>query len=484
MILATRSCNCFRFLSIAVVLFAAVMTYSGSAQSWMPVLRDMHGDSIPYIYPIADSLYVRNQVVIKFKEGALNKELLCFTCSSDTILAVALSTPPPVDISYPCKHTLLAQQFAVDSGILVNSPLGLAIKSLGGTYLRRMTWANPCKDTLSITRLGDTIRMDHYNWMVLDINNDTNAVNICIMLNMLFRTYIDAAEPNYIYESSAITPRDHYYYTDPKQLSLQPNLIGMPTAWEYQVGSPDINVAVIDAGGLDYRHCDLGGTALSAIPTQKVKKGWNFIDGNTLIYSGAPHGTFIAGIIGAQTNRDDNCGLVAPKGIAGIAGGWGTLNGAVDRGSGVSLLGYRCADNQFLETLVLDYAISAILVSSGRSANTGYGDKADIINASWNKSDNPPSENLRRAIYEAYRHSVTFVAARGNEGGNNKKNNPAYPASMDGTWIISVGAATHSKTRSDFSSYEKLDDDMKGRYGVLDLIAPGGGNDLDNTIYT
>jgi len=460
------------------------------SQSWMPILRDVHGDSIPYKYPVADSLYIHNKIVVKFKEGALNKDLLCYTCSSNENTLRA-SGSQSYELTYPCKQELLAQQFAVDSGILVSSTLAGAMKSVGGTYLRRMTWANPCADTLSRTRLGDTIRIDHHNWMVLELNNDTSSVLACIMLNLLYRQFVDVAELDYLFESCSVEPADSLY--SPKQLSLHANLIGMPGVWDYEVGSPNIKVAIIDADGVDYRHCDLGGIGeLTIFPTDKVVGGFNFTDTNTKIYEGRDHGTLIAGIIGAFTNRDGECGFAAPLSVAGIAGGWGTLHGDSSRGNGVSLLGYRCAYKDQQGTLDLASTIPAILEASGHSINTGYGSKADIINASWNKSDIPPSETLRRAVYESYRHNISFVAARGNEGEKNDTLNtntmPAYPSSFDGNWVVSVGAAKRNKTRSSYSSFEKLDSiSMNGRYGVLDLIAPGGDADAnsdDATIFS
>ncbi|MBS1536816.1 MAG: S8 family peptidase [Bacteroidetes bacterium] len=481
-----------RFILLSLVLLMGMLSPL-IGQSWMPVLRDVHGDSIPYKYPVADSLYIHNIIVIKFKEGALNKDLLCYTCASNDNFLSAYSSQS-YELTYPCKQSLLAQQFPVDSGILLSSPLAGAMKSVGGTYLRRMTWANPCADTLSITRLGDTIKIDHHNWMVLELNNDTSAVLASIMLNLLYRQYVDVAELDYLYESSSIEPRDHYYYYEPKQTSLTANIIGMPTAWQYEVGNSEIKVAIVDADGVDYRHCDLGGIGDSThFPTTKVVGGYNFTNNDTLIYLGRDHGTMIAGIIGAFTNEDGNCGIDQPKGVVGIAGGWGTLNQDTSRGSGVSLLGYRCASKNLPDgDPDLVNLIPAILEASGHSTNTSYGSKADVINASFVKRDVPPSETFRRAVFEAYRHSVSFVAARGNDGEKNDTLNtntiPAYPSSFDGNWVVSVGAAKRNKTRSSYSSFEKLDSvSMNGRYGVLDFIAPGGDADTstdDATIFT
>ena len=204
------------------------------------------------------------------------------------------------------------------------------MKSLGGTNLRRMTWANPCADTLSITRLGDTIRIDHHNWMVLELNNDTSAVLACIMLNLLYRPFVDVAELDYLYESCALEPADYYYGL--KQLSLKGGLIGMPTAWVYEVGYPNIKVAIVDADGLDYRHCDLGGEGDSThFPTTKVVGGYNFTDNDTALYRYSDHGSAIAGVIGALTNRNGECANAALGSIAGIAGGWGTRRSGISR---------------------------------------------------------------------------------------------------------------------------------------------------------
>jgi hypothetical protein len=473
----------------------------------MPILRDIHGDTIAYHYPPSDSVYIHNTIIIKFKEGALNTSLLCYTCSTDTNGNEYLASPGVLYPINPCRQSLLAQKFAVDSGILLSSTLASAIKSLGGTYLKRMTIANPCKDTLSITRLGDTIGVDYYNWMALEFDNDTTALTACAMLNIFHRMYIDVADLNYVFElCSDSTPRDKYYA--PKQISFSPEIIGMPTAWNYEVGTPSVRVAVIDLGGLDYRHCDLGGQG-SSTPlkgsiefTDKVVGGWNFTDNDRLIYKNSSHGTACAGIIGALTNRG-GCSLDGEDStVAGIAGGWGTLGGAEDNGQGVSLLGYATGSGSNNAKIAAQNVISAILQAiPDYPGNTKHGDAAHVINASIVVSRDsilggdsvytPMSEATRRAVYETYKHGVSFVAARGNIGGvnvnpaydpNGVTATPEYPASYDGNWVISVGAAKRAKTRMPISGVERFDKaQARGRYGVLDLIAPGGYENPDNT---
>ena len=505
MIFVTRFSFLSYFSRIILFFVISLMTNTVLAQDWMPTLRDVHGDTVAYHYPPSDSVYVHNTIIIKFKQGALNKSLLCYSCSSDSNSSEYLSSPGTPYPYNSCRQSLLAEKFAIDSGILVSSTLASAIKSLGGTYLKRMTIANPCSDTLSVTRLGDTIGVDYYTWMVLELNNDTSAVTACAMLNIFQRSSVDVADLNYLFElCSDSVPRDMYYGS--RQLSFSPDIIGMPTAWQYQVGKSSVRVAVIDIGGIDYRHCDFGGLG-SSTPildgvkfTNKVVGGWNYTDNNRLIYTNSSHGTAVAGIIGAYSNRG-GCSLAGDDStVSGIGGGWGTLGGSDDKGIGVSLLGYSTGGGS--AHLTAQNVISAILQAvPNYPNNTKHGDAAHVINASFVISRDsilggdsvytPFSEATRRAVYETYKQGVSFVAARGNIGTSNVSAasdpqgvtaTPSYPASYDGNWVISVGAAKSSKIRMAASGVERFDKAKgRGRYGTLDLIAPGGYENPENT---
>lgn len=109
---------------------------------------------------------------------------------------------------------------------------------------------------------------------------------------------IDYVEENYIYKQNSI-PNDTYY----SEL-WHLNNINTKDAWEQiKYNENEVVVAVIDSG-IDYSHKDL--------EDRIVDGGYNFLYNDDSIYDYDGHGTFISGIIAAETNND--------YGIAELAG--------------------------------------------------------------------------------------------------------------------------------------------------------------------
>jgi subtilisin family serine protease len=212
------------------------------------------------------------------------------------------------------RASLFAERFYVDDLILDTNLLS-RLKFFGGDTLSRITLANPCRDTLSITRNGDTILCDDYLWMKVKLNNDRSVIAATTFITALEQNSVEIVQPNFIYEMDAI-PNDDYYLT--LQKSLRSNF-DVEQAWEYQTGSNKIKVAIID-DGVYYDHCDFksGGH-------EKVIDGWNYYHNNQDYDLDGSHGTPVAGIIGAYTNKTCNSNT---NGIAGISGGWNNDEGA------------------------------------------------------------------------------------------------------------------------------------------------------------
>lgn len=440
------------------------------AQITMPTLFDEHGNSSSPTYPPPASSYVPDELIIKFRPGALLYSALCYECpgpasASQEVIEMQPVAPSP-DPS--CRRSLMAQRFPVDAGLLRSSSLAAAIRMFGGTVLRRITIANPCRDTLSLARRGDTLRMDDFNWMTLELGNDTSVINAALWLTINFQDQIELAEPNY-YMAPLGTPSDYYFNNAPFQAGLE--IIGMSTAWNYAVGSPDVRVGVID-DGIDYLHCDLGGR-LGA----KVKDGRNYVDSAMNVRDFALHGTPCAGIIGAYTNRQ-SCIGATPSSGAGIAGGWGPDNGSGTDTPGASLWAYAFVSNYPGNAA---RAIAAIREASVYGIQGGYGDAMHILNFSGKLGLNDDDEgklysgSLESAVNTAYEHGVSFVAARGNEGNQT----PEYPACFAGSWVTSVGGSQRNGNRHRQSSYGQ----------GMDVISPYGGKNYnppeqEKTVFT
>ncbi len=354
------------------------------------------------------------------------------------------------------RQHLLSQQFSVAS-IIRDSALRVTLENLGVDSLRRVSVANPCSDTISITRYGDTIRCTSYLWMMLEFRSDTiDVVNAAIQILINHWDAVQIVEPNYYLELLDRTPsRDPNF---PLQISLHRKMTGVTRAWDFEVGDYAIKVGIID-NGIWYQHCDLGGGKGWGY---KVAGGWNWTENTPDFSIMSYHGTPVAGIVGALTNR----GCVE-QGVAGIAGGWGPDNNYSDEGIGCALYGFRVADSLNSDRLLLNYVVAAIEEASTRSPKHGYG--VHIINASWGTATY--SQVLREAILYAFENGVSFVASRGNSGDSLI----VFPACYDEWWVSSVGGSDSSRNLIWYSSYG----------GGMDFLAPGGDySGPDAVVYT
>jgi uncharacterized protein YjdB len=221
----------------------------------------------------------------------------------------------------------------------------------------------------------------------------------------------------YVEENKILTidhvPNDTYYG---RQWALDD--INAGDAWDaISKTEKSVVVAVIDTG-LDKQHPDL----VNRIDT----RGYNFIANSSNIYDNNGHGTFVAGIIAAQTDNK-----------AGIAGVAGTLE--------VRVLPLKTASSDgssYLSDVIdaIDYAIDC---------------DVDVINLSMGSEEFSDIENA--AIQRAAQAGIVIVAAAGNESNATCQ----YPASYNN--VISVGSIGKNHTRSYFSNYNNK----------VDLVAPG-----------
>ncbi len=415
---------------------------------------------IMIILPPPDSPYKPNEIIVKFRPNALLLNKLCYGYPGPPIDKRKGDSPLNAIPNY-LYYGLRAQRFYVDS-LIADSVLLQTIKSFGGDTLRRITVANPCVDTISISRYGDTLLCEDFLWMVLHISNDTSVITACFLLTYYHQDLVEGAQPIYYLR---LADRDPYPYDllfASNQWSLQREMIGVTRAWDFTVGSESIKVGVIDSG-VDWEHCDLGS---GFGPEYKVAGGRNLTDPTTDIdgglrgvgRDGSPaHGTQVCGVIGALTHR--SC-AASTNGVAGIAGGWGPDLGP-DLGFGCKLYVYRALDPTNISDLVipLDQAVTSIQELSADSPNSEYGYGVHVLNNSYSFGEF--DEVLRAAVNYAFIHGVSFVAARGNVEGATLR----YPAcTTPESWVISVGGSKRNRNRVYGSAYGE----------GMDLLAPVG----------
>jgi len=430
------------------LLFAFLMIFSSFItiqKSYGQTWQDAVIDSVTKTFS-PDSLYSKNEVIIKFKPHALDLSKLCYTYSNDNLVNLGKKSESRLGLGSDLENYLESQRFSVEE-LILDQALVNRLKMYGGDSLRRMTNANPCVDTISISRNGDTVEMAHYLYMVLKISNDTSMIPIVVWGSFFHQSEVDYICPNG-YIDVARNPRDQFYG---EQTFLKQAYIGADVAWDSEVGSPDTKVGIFEGDVVDYKHCDLGNGFRG--PGKKIiyTKSW------TTPEVISPHATHVAGIIGAYTNNKEcyNVADTARGGVAGIAGGWGDLGDDTPLSTGASLLsyGFGIETSEFAKLLC---------EATANCPNSPYGQSIDIANMSifflGARASHMPGEE---ALNFAWENDVALVASRGNW------NNPNYlgPACFAPYKITNVGSS-----EIEGNTLQKADYSMYGRN--MDLVAP------------
>jgi subtilisin family serine protease len=215
-----------------------------------------------------------------------------------------------------------------------------------------------------------------------------------------------------------------------------------PEAWDKTTGSKNVLGAVIDTG-IDRNHEDLKANMWTN-PGEIAGNGkdddgngfiddvhgWDFANNDNNPHDDHSHGTHCAGTIGGVGNNG--------KGVVGVA--WN-----------VSMVGIKFLSGSG------GGATSDAIKSVAYATKIGV----DFTSNSWGGGGS--SASLKRAIEEAEKKGIGFIAAAGNHNGNNDSR-PSYPASYDLDNVISVGAHDHKGNRASFSCYGKKS---------VDIFAPG-----------
>ncbi|HJX18077.1 MAG TPA: S8 family serine peptidase [Acidiferrobacterales bacterium] len=209
--------------------------------------------------------------------------------------------------------------------------------------------------------------------------------------------------------------------------------VDAPEAWDVQLGSSSVVVAVIDSG-VDFTHPDFSGAMwdASAATFGGVLQpsnffGWDFADANSDPYPIASnHGTHVAGTIAASGNN--------ALGVPGVAYGVRIMALKVfsDKGGGAS-------DADIISAI--NYAVE---------------NSAHVINMSLGRGG-AESAVFTTAVANAVNAGVLVVVAAGNENANNDTT-PSWPANYAGHastsgGTISVLATDQRDVRASFSNF-------------------------------
>jgi len=297
---------------------------------------------------------------------------------------------------------------------------------------------------------------------------------------------IDFIEPNYLYSISNVNqpnPEIGKQWALENDGSLPNSVEGADIkatdAWQIKSESPNIVVGILDTG-IDWRHPDLieniwqnSGEDLDGDGLLIFKNGrwifdpkddngvddddngyiddfigWNFVDKNNepfdydALDAGEyvqPHGTHVAGIIGAT--GDNGIGISGVTKNVQLA----PLKFLTDKEKSTGTAWHAAA--------AIDYAV-----------NMGM----QISNNSWGGGINSISTPIIRAIKRAELNNHLFIAAAGN-GGWDKIGDDIihfYPSNYDNSNIISVANTNFSDTINSSSNYSVYH---------VDIAAPGSG---------
>lgn len=263
---------------------------------------------------------------------------------------------------------------------------------------------------ISVEPVPDTVAVFRYQ---LPANTDLKKAAT------LFGSQPDVqyAEPNRIYHLSAVSPNDPIYKNGSEYYL---NKTQITAAWNITTGSP-ITVAVVDSG-VKANHPDLTG---------RVLPGYNALNNNNDTTDQYGHGTFVAGIIAANTNNN--------AGIAGI--NWSA-----------KILPVKVADTQGN----VDDATSATGIRY--AVDNG----AKIINLSYGGEDDPALQEDNSPLQkEAVKYALSKGAIVVAAAGNTADGLPEYPAAVPG--VIAVGASDGDDQVANFSSYGSF----------VSVVAPG-----------
>ena len=268
-----------------------------------------------------------------------------------------------------------------------------------------------------------------------------------LLAEMLANPDVEAASPNYRRSWQRLP-------NDPKFSKLWGmKKIGAADAWDKNIGSPDVVLAVLDSG-VDYRHEDLAanmwrnpgeiaGNGIDDDANGFVDDvyGYDFAADSNGAQDSDPmdidsHGSHVAGTMAAVGNN----GI----GVCGI--NW---NARI-----MALKGFR-PDMHIYDSDCIEAIEYAVLMKKD------YGINLVAINASFGGGGSNPLQ--KDAIAEAGNQGIAFVCAAGNEGADSDAT-PFYPAAYDLPNIISVAATDGNDHLADFSNFGAIS---------VDIAAPG-----------
>jgi subtilisin family serine protease len=228
--------------------------------------------------------------------------------------------------------------------------------------------------------------------------------------------YVEYAEPDYV-AYAFVTPNDNFFnyqyalYNSGQYIGPPGSPQGQSSAdikatlaWEITKGTEETLIAVVDSG-IDLYHPDLQNKLESS--------GRDFVNGDFEALDDEGHGTFVAGIIAADTNNNE--------GIAGVA--------------------WNC---KLLPVKVLDKTGEGFYSWIIEGIIWAVDNEAAVVNLSLGGPVGTYS--LENAVQYAHQNDVVIASAGGNDGGS-----VVYPAAYD-NYCLAVAATDYNDLRVSWSN--------------------------------
>lgn len=205
-----------------------------------------------------------------------------------------------------------------------------------------------------------------------------------------------------------------------------PSLIQLTTGWGYNMGQPNVVIAVLDSG-VNAQHPDLQG---------RILPGYDFVNNDDDPHDDHGHGTHVAGIIAANANN----GI----GSAGV-----------------------CPNCSILPVKVLNSSNVGTWSDVVRGIIYAVDQNADVINLSLGGTSD--IQTVRNAVNYAVENNVIVVAA----AGNSRSDVPFFPAAIEE--VIAVSATRNDDTIWSLSNFGSHIDVAAPGFAIYSTFA-----DLDN----
>lgn len=461
---------------MTVVVMIVAFLFSDGVSSWAQTVpwrfpTSADGDTISSSLSLPDSVFVHNEIVFRIKDQTLNTNALC--SSFDWVDATMDKSDNEAHsngvMDWTLRSHVMSEQLDL-SDVINDTALVAYLQTRGGLYFTRIMASSPCAPHTSITRTGDTLISGDHQFYLLHLNNDTSVAQVVleITLNPTLRTLVHYVQPNYKFDLSR-NPADPLY--QPDQLALQQQHSNVARLWDWWHGLPSTLVSVVD-DGVKYEHCEFGPNGIGNLG-DKVVDGFSYPFINKNFHHTSVHGTAVASIIGAYTNRF-TCGVDVPQGMAGIAGGWGPQSNSPDLGGGVKLLGLKCSGLEQYNVITTTSIVIAALRESVGDKETDYSKyhnawAADIVMNSYNMIGSGKFDAaLWDAVMYVFEHGVPMIVPSTNTSDDTRR----FPTIYSDQTTITIGASDKSNNRISYSNYQKY----------LDIIAPGGVADTPDNL--